>query len=85
MMRVKNVEHWKKFLRKMERTPEFAIKSVMGDKGYVDTPGFYQQERRQFNNDVVLFMKSNMSSSSYEKLKKWYIKNPEKAKEIMKL
>lgn len=83
-MKVKNLEHWKKFLRKMERTPEFTIKSVMGDKGYIDTPGFYQQERRQWNNDVVYFMKSNMGSK-YEKLKKWYIKNPEKAKKIMKL
>lgn len=29
-------------------------------------------------------MKSNMIPSKYEKLKKWYIKNPEKVKEIMR-
>lgn len=53
-MRVKNLEHWKKFLRKMERTSEHAIRSIMGDKGYIDTPGFYQQERRHYNNDWSL-------------------------------
>lgn len=61
----------------MEQTPEFAIRRVMG-KGYIDTPGLYHKKA-----DIVRFMRSNMSHSRYERLKEWYIKNPEKVKKFM--
>jgi len=84
--KVKNLEHFKKFLRKMERLPQSAIEDVMGTwgKGYIDTPGFYHRERHMYNNDIIYFMKSNMGGD-FDRLKQWYINNPEKVKQIMKL
>ena len=45
---------------------EAQIKKIMG-KDYIDTPGYYQDEKDDYD-DVEDFMRSNMGTSEFEKL-----------------
>ena len=53
---------------------EFAIREIMGDD-YIDTPGYYRQEARHYNNDVMEFMKLNMGASELKRLEEYWEKN----------
>jgi len=72
----------KRFLFKLDRLSEYKIRSVMG-KEYIDTPGNYIQERRDYSS-IFDYCRSNMASD-FEKLKRWYQRNPKKVEKIMKL
>ena len=53
---------------------DFNIKKIMG-KDYIDTPGFYQDEKEDYDNDIIDFMTSNMGTKEFEKLKSWWENN----------
>lgn len=72
----KNSKNFEKFLEEIENTPESKIKDIMGDD-YIDTPGFYNDEKDDYDG-IVDFMTSNMGKSEFNKLKKWWEKNVKK-------
>jgi len=66
----KNTKDFEKFLEEIDGMGEFQIKKIMG-KDYIDTPGFYSDEKDDYD-DVIDLMKSNMGKSDFEKLKKYW-------------
>ena len=69
----KNTTDFEKFLEEIDGMPEAQIKKIMG-KDYIDTPGFYQDEKDNYE-DVIEFMISNMGNSEFEKLESWWENN----------
>ena len=70
----KNTTDFEKFLIEIDGMRESQIKKIMG-KDYIDTPGFYQDEKGNYDNDIIEFMISNMGDSEFEKLKSWWETN----------
>jgi hypothetical protein len=69
----KNTTDFEKFLIEIDGMGESQIKKIMG-KEYIDTPGFYQDEKGNYD-DVEDFMRSNMGTSEFEKLESWWESN----------
>ena len=69
----KNTTDFEKFLIEIDGMGESQIKKIMG-KDYIDTPGFYQDEKGDYD-DAEDFMRSNMGTSEYEKLESWWENN----------
>ena len=63
----KNKKDFEKFLEEIDGMGESQIKKIMG-RDYIDTPGFYQDEKDEYDG-IVDFMTSNMGKSEFEKLK----------------
>ena len=69
----KNTTDFEKFLIEIDGMGEAQIKKIMG-KDYIDTPGYYQDEKDDYD-DVEDFMRSNMGTSEFEKLESWWESN----------
>jgi hypothetical protein len=66
----KNTKDFEKFLEEIDGMGESQIKKIMG-KNYIDTPGFYSDEKEDYDG-IIDFMTSNMGKSDFEKLKKYW-------------
>tara|TARA_B110000240_G_scaffold53613_1_gene61191 strand:- start:1432 stop:2625 length:1194 start_codon:yes stop_codon:yes gene_type:complete len=69
----KNTTDFEKFLIEIDGMGESQIKKIMG-KDYIDTPGYYQDEKGDYD-DVEDFMRSNMGDSEFEELESWWENN----------
>jgi len=69
----KNTTDFEKFLIEIDGMGESQIKKIMG-KDYIDTPGYYQDEKGNYD-DVEDFMRSNMGDSEFEELESWWENN----------
>ena len=69
----KNTTDFEKFLIEIDGMGESQIKKIMG-KDYIDTPGFYQDEKGDYD-DAEDFMRSNMGDSEFEELESWWENN----------
>ncbi len=69
----KNTTDFEKFLIEIDGMGDSQIKKIMG-KDYIDTPGFYQDEKEDYD-DVEDFMRSNMGDSEFEELESWWENN----------
>ena len=72
--RFRQRKDFRRFLMEIDGMSEFAIREIMGDD-YIDTPGYYRQEARHYNNDVMEFMKLNMGASELKRLEEYWEKN----------
>lgn len=70
----KNTKDFESFLEEIDGMGESAIRKIMG-KDYIDTPGFYQDEKADYDNDIIEFMLSNMGREEYDKLEKYWDDN----------
>ena len=70
----KNTKDFEAFLEEIDGMGEAQIKKIMG-KDYIDTPGFYQDEKEDYDNDIIEFMISNMGRKDFEKLQDWWENN----------
>ena len=70
----KSTKDFEDFLEEIDGMGDFNIKKIMG-KEYIDTPGFYQDEKEDYDNDIIEFMISNMGTKEFEKLKSWWENN----------
>ena len=62
-----------RFLKEIDRTPEFRIKEIMGEDNYIDTPGFYKLEAKDYDHDIFKFMESHMSVEDLRDLESYWI------------
>ena len=69
----KNTTDFEEFLKEIDGMGEAKIRKIMG-KDYIDTPGFYQDEKADYD-DVEDFMRSNMGTSEFEELESWWENN----------
>ena len=69
----KNTKDFESFLKEIDSMPEAQIKKIMG-KDYIDTPGFYEDEKDDYE-DVIDFMMSNMGRADFNELKDWWESN----------
>lgn len=69
----KNTKDFEAFLKEIDSMPEAQIKKIMG-KDYIDTPGFYEDEKDDYE-DVIDFMMSNMGREDFNELKDWWESN----------
>ena len=69
----KNTKDFEDFLEEIDGMGEAQIKKIMG-KDYIDTPGFYQDEKDDYA-DVTDFMMSNMGRKEFQKLQDWWETN----------
>ena len=69
----KNTKDFEDFLEEIDSMGEAQIRKIMG-KDYIDTPGFYQDEKDDYE-DVIDFMMSNMGREDFNKLKDWWENN----------
>jgi hypothetical protein len=53
------------------------------EEEYIDTPGFYYEEKEDYGDDILSFMKSNMGEQEFNKLIEWIDNNPEKVNNFM--
>jgi hypothetical protein len=70
----KNTKDFGDFLEEIDGMGEGAIRKIMG-KDYIDTPGYYQDEKSDYGDDVIEFMLSNMGREEYDKLEKYWNDN----------
>ena len=70
----KSTKDFEEFLEEIDGMPEVRIRRIMG-KDYIDTPGGYQDEAEDYDNDIVEYTISNMGKKEYEKLKSWWENN----------
>jgi len=72
----KIVLDYHKFLATIDATTQSIVEDLFKSANYpyIDTPGNYQNEKKQYR-DIVDFMKSNMGLSDYSKLRDFYNKN----------
>lgn len=61
-----------RFLKEIDRTSEYAIKEIVGEDNYIDTPGFYREEAKHYNNDIEYFMEQHMGTSELARLKEYW-------------
>ena len=61
-----------RFLKEIDRTSEGTIKEIVGEDNYIDTPGFYREEARHYNNNIEYFMEQNMGTSELARLKEYW-------------
>ena len=69
----KNTKDFEDFLEEIDGMGESQIRKIMG-KDYIDTPGFYQDEKDNYE-DIIDFMISNMGDSEFKKLESWWENN----------
>ena len=69
--RFRNRKNFRLFLCEIDGMPEYSIREIMGND-YIDTPGFYKQEAKHYNNDIEDFMLQNMGSKEFNKLKDYW-------------
>jgi len=69
----KNTKDFEDFLEEIDGMGESQIRKIMG-KDYIDTPGFYQDEKDNYE-DIIDFMISNMGDSEFKKLQDWWENN----------
>lgn len=69
----KNTKDFEAFLKEIDSMSEAQIKKIMG-KDYIDTPGFYEDEKDDYE-DVIDFMMSNMGREEFNELKDWWESN----------
>jgi hypothetical protein len=61
-----------RFLKEIDRTSEGTIKEIVGEDNYIDTPGFYREEAKHYNNNIEYFMEQNMGTSELARLKEYW-------------
>ena len=72
--RFRNRKDFRRFLCEIDGMPEFDVREIMGDD-YIDTPGFYKQEARFYDNDVMYFMQQMMGKECLADLEDYWVKN----------
>jgi hypothetical protein len=70
----KNTKNFEDFLEEIDGMGESQIKKIMG-KDYIDTPGNYNEESEDYDNDIVEYMISNMGKKEFERLQDWWEAN----------
>ena len=70
----KNTKNFEDFLEEIDGMGEAGIKKIMG-KDYIDTPGNYNEEAEDYDNDIVEYMISNMGKKEFERLQDWWEAN----------
>jgi hypothetical protein len=70
----KNTKNFEDFLEEIDGMGESQIKKIMG-KDYIDTPGNYNEESEDYDNDIVEYMISNMGKKELERLQDWWEAN----------
>ena len=70
----KSTKDFLDFLEEIDGMKENEIKKIMG-KDYIDTPGNYKEEAKDYDNDIEEYMISNMGKKEFEKLLFWWGKN----------
>ena len=70
----RNKKNFEMFLKEIDAMSEFEIREIMGDD-YIDTPGFYKREKKDYDNDIIEFMYQNMGGSELERLREWWLTN----------
>lgn len=73
----RNKKNFERFLVEIDSMSEYSIREIMGEE-YIDTPGFYKEERREYNG-IVDFMEMNMGKGELGRLKEWWLKNVNKS------
>jgi hypothetical protein len=73
----RNKKNFELFLKEIDAMGEFRIREIMGDD-YIDTPGFYKQEKKDYNNDIMDFMLHNMGRKELDNLHDWWVENVKK-------
>ena len=70
----KSTKDFLDFLEEIDGMKENEIRKIMG-KDYIDTPGNYKEEAKDYDNDIEEYMISNMGKKEFEKLLFWWGKN----------
>jgi len=70
----KNKKNFDKFLCEIDAMPQSIIESIIGVENYIDTPGFYKEEKRQYKG-IQDFMLSNMGTEEFNRLKLYWETN----------
>ena len=70
----KSTKDFLDFLEEIDGMKETEIRKIMG-KDYIDTPGNYKEEAKDYDNDIEEYMISNMGKKEFEKLLFWWGKN----------
>ena len=70
----KSTKDFLDFLEEIDGMGEEKIRKIMGND-YIDTPGNYKEEAKDYDNDIEEYMISNMGKKEFEKLLFWWGKN----------
>ncbi len=70
----RNKKNFELFLKEIDGMGDYRIREIMGDD-YIDTPGYYKLEKKDYNNDIIEFMTQNMGSESFKSLQEYWEKN----------
>lgn len=79
--KIKSWIEFEKFLLKMDKMPSSVLYDIMGVE-CIYPPGNYRYEGKSYH-DVIEYVRVKLGDSTYQRLKKWYIYNPKKVREIM--
>ncbi len=51
----KSTENFEDFLKEIDAMPKESVKQIMGKHHYIPTPGTYQQQAKNYDNDIKLY------------------------------
>ena len=75
-------------LRKIDSTSEYELYRIMKMKDkpriFVDTPGNFNEEHDDYDNNILLYYKQNMGKDGFITLIKWIKAHPKQIKLLMR-
>jgi radical SAM superfamily enzyme YgiQ (UPF0313 family) len=68
----KSTENFEDFLKEIDAMPKESVKQIMGKHHYIPTPGTYQQQAKNYDNDIKLYMEDNIGKTDLYQLEEYW-------------
>jgi hypothetical protein len=67
-----STENFEDFLKEIDAMPKESVKQIMGKHHYIPTPGTYQQQAKNYDNDIKLYMEDNIGKTDLYQLEEYW-------------
>ena len=67
-----STENFEDFLKEIDAMPKETVKQIMGKHHYIPTPGTYQQQAKNYDNDIKLYMEDNIGKTDLYQLEEYW-------------
>ena len=68
----KSTENFEDFLKEIDAMPKESVRQIMGKHHYIPTPGTYQQQAKNYDNDIKLYMEDNIGKTDLYQLEEYW-------------
>jgi hypothetical protein len=68
----KSTKNFEDFLKEIDAMPKESVRQIMGKHHYIPTPGTYQQQAKNYDNDIKLYMEDNIGKTDLYQLEEYW-------------